>query len=85
MKELSNLLRGIQQKQDNLKSELSHIKELIFIVGSVSVDEKDISIVEGRGFRKVKLHISGSKKSVLLLKKGLIDSALGRMQLTLVL
>jgi hypothetical protein len=72
MKDLSSLLKDIQQK----KTELQSMAEAISRVSGIRIIEKEIAVFAHRGMRKIRLNISGSKRLLLHMKKSHIEQEL---------
>lgn len=81
MQNISSLLKEIEVK----KSELQTLAELISQVSGVVVAEKDMIVSFVKGFKKLRLNTSGSKRSVLAQKKDSIQERLSLLGVTLVL
>ena len=81
MQNISFLLKNIEVK----KNEIQIIAETISSVSGIKILEREVSIISGKGFNKLKLNVSGSKKIVLVLKKDTIQQSLDKFSLILVL
>lgn len=81
MQNISNLLKDLECR----KSELQTMAELISLASGVAVAEKDIQINLNKGFRRLRLNISGLKRSILVQKKDFIQDKLAPFNITLVL
>ncbi len=81
MQNLSTLLKEIEFK----KTELQTIADLISQVSGVVVVEKDMIVSFAKGFKKLRLNTSGSKRTVLAQKKDSIQDKLTNFGITLVL
>lgn len=81
MQNISSLLKEIEFK----KSELQTFADLISQVSGVVVAEKDMILSFVKGFKKLRVNTSGTKRTVLAQKKNSIQEKLTHLGVTLVL
>lgn len=81
MQNISSLLKEIEFK----KSELQTFADLISQVSGVVVAEKDMIISFVKGFKKLRVNTSGTKRTILAQKKNSIQEKLTHLGVTLVL
>lgn len=81
MQNISSLLKDIEYK----RSELQTMAEAISQVSGVMIVEKDMIVFFVKGFRKLRINTTGSKRTVLAQKKDSIQEKLLNFGITLVL
>ena len=81
MQPISSLLKDIQHK----KNEIQSMADIISEVSGVLIAERDIIFSLAKGFKKIRLNTSGSKKTLLVLKRESIQEKLAHFGVTLVL
>lgn len=81
MKDIGSLLEHIKQSQS--KDESQTIVQAVYNTTGVHIDKKDVHISLLRDVRGVRFTVSGAKKTLLSIKKGVLQEKMKELGFTL--